>query len=286
MTQTAAFNLEAGAQASMETPASSGTVASSDGTWIAYDKVGTGHPVILVDGALCHRKSGPSGAIAAELAHDFTVFTYDRRGRGESSDTAPYSVEREIEDVRALLKVAGGTAHLCGVSSGAVLALEAASRIGGITKVATYEAPFIVDDTHAPRAADLADRFEELVAQDKRGAAVKLFLKTVGAPSMMVTVMSLTPVWKRLKEVAHTLPYDFRILGDTGAGKPLPVSRWANVTMPTLVMDGGKSPEYMRNSQRALAGVLPSASLRTVEGQSHIIKKKLFAPVLIEFFKS
>lgn len=274
-------------------PASSGTsaavnhsVTSADGTRIAYDQVGAGRPVILVDGALCHRNFGPLGKVAAELAQDFTVFTYDRRGRGESSDTAPYSVEREVEDLQALINAAGGSAYVCGVSSGAVLALDAANRLSGITKVAAYEAPFIVDDTHSPRPADLNDRMDALVAQNKRGAAVKLFMKTVGAPAFMVTAMSLTPVWGKLKKVAHTIPYDFRILGDTGAGKPLPASRWANVRIPALVMDGGKSPEYMRNSQRALAGVLPSASHRTLEGQTHMVKEKVLAPVLIEFFNS
>lgn len=242
--------------------------------------------MILIDGALCHRNFGPMGKVAAELAQDFTAINYDRRGRGESSDTAPYSVEREIEDIQALVNAAGGSAHLCGISSGAVLALEAANRLSGIVKVLAYEAPLIVDDTHAPRPADLNDRMDALVAQNKRGAAVKLFMKTVGAPSIMIAAMSLTPVWTKLKKVAHTIPYDFRILGDTGAGKPLPASRWAHVKVPVLVMDGGKSPDYMRNSQRALAAVLPSASYRTVEGLTHMVKEKLLAPVLIEFFKS
>jgi pimeloyl-ACP methyl ester carboxylesterase len=261
-----------------------GTVVSNDGTTIAFTRTGDGPPVILVDGALCHRKFGPSSDLAAQLAGHFTVYAYDRRGRGESTDTAPYSVEREIEDIEALIKEAGGSACVYGISSGAVLALDAAARLGGIRKVAVYEAPFIVDDTHPARPDDYLDRMDGLIAAGRRSDAVKLFMRTVGAPRIAIAAIRLTPPWRKLKAVAHTLPYDFRVLGDTGAGKPLPTDRWATVNVPTLVMDGGKSPDYMRNATRALADVVPNARYRTLEGQTHMLKPQAVAPVLVEFF--
>jgi pimeloyl-ACP methyl ester carboxylesterase len=257
---------------------------SKDGTSIAYDKKGTGPAVILVDGALCYRASGPMEPLAALLVDNFTVFTYDRRGRGASGDTQPYAVEREVEDIEALLKEAGGTAFIYGISSGAALALEAASRLKGIQKLALYEAPFIVDDTHPARPDDYLARLDGLIAANKRGDAVKLFMKTVGAPSIMVNLMRFTPVWSKLTAIAHTLAYDFRVLGDTGSGKPLPAGRWDAATMPTLVMDGGKSPTYMRNAQRAIADVLPKADYRTLAGQTHMLSAEAVAPVLKEFF--
>jgi pimeloyl-ACP methyl ester carboxylesterase len=260
------------------------TVRSKDGTKIAYDKKGTGAALILIDGALSYRASGPSEPLAALLTDNFTVFTYDRRGRGESGDTLPYAVEREVEDIEALLKEAGGEAYVYGTSSGAALALEAASRLNGIKKLALYEAPFIVDNTHAPRPENLIEQAESLIAQNKRGDAVKLFMKTVDVPMLMINLMRFAPFWKKLTAVAHTIPYDFRILGDTGAGKPLPKGRWAAATMPTLVMDGGKSPTYMRNSQKAISQVLSNAAYRTLEGQTHMLNAEALAPVLKEFF--
>lgn len=135
---------------------------SKDGTAIAFDRIGNGPPVILIDGALCYRGMGQSGQLAKLLAQRFTVFTYDRRGRGGSGDTAPYDVEREIEDVAAILSEAGGTAFVWGMSSGAVRALEAANRFGGIRKLALYEAPFIVDDSRRSTEDDW-DRIGEAV---------------------------------------------------------------------------------------------------------------------------
>jgi pimeloyl-ACP methyl ester carboxylesterase len=260
------------------------TVTSQDGTTIAYTVSGQGPAVILVDGAMCYRASGPAGPLAERLAPDYTVYIYDRRGRGESGDNQPYSVEREVEDIDALVRAAGDTAYLYGISSGAVLALEAAARLDGIRKLAVYEPPFIVDDTHEPRPADYLDRMDGLIAEGRRGDAVKLFMRTVGVPGFGIAMMRLMPVWKKLTGIAHTLPYDFRVLGDTGAGKPLPADRWASAKLPTLVMDGGKSPAYMRNGVRQLAGILPDASYRTLPGQTHLLKPDAVAPVLREFF--
>lgn len=259
-------------------------VLSKDGTAIAFDRLGQGPPVILLDGALCYRGMGPSGQLAKHLAQHFTVFTYDRRGRGESGDTAPYAVEREVEDIAALLTEAGGTAFVWGMSSGVVLALEAANRLSGIKKLALYEAPFIVDDSRSTTQRDWG-RIGEAVAADRRGEGVKLFLKSVGVPRLFIALMPLMPGWSKLKAVAHTLPYDGAIVQDNQRGEPLPVSRWASVTVPSLVLDGGKSPAWMRNANRSLASVLPNAQYRTLEGQTHMLNAKAHAPVLVEFFK-
>jgi pimeloyl-ACP methyl ester carboxylesterase len=261
------------------------TALSRDGTPIAYTRSGDGPPVIVVDGALCYRASGPSGPLAAELAPLFTVLTYDRRGRGESGDAAGYAVEREVEDIEALINEAGGWAYVYGSSSGAVRALEAAARLEGVRKLALYEAPFVVDDSGPVRPDDYLDRLDALVAGDRRAAAVSMFMRTVGVPAVVVAMMRLMPAWPKLKRVAHTLPYDFRVLGDTGSGRPLPADRWASVTAPALVMDGGKSPAYLRNGMRALAEVLVVAEYRTLEGQTHLLKPRAVAPVLVDFFR-
>jgi pimeloyl-ACP methyl ester carboxylesterase len=262
-----------------------GKAFSKDGTAIAFDRIGKGPPVILIDGALCYRSMGQSWQLAELLAQHFTVFTYDRRGRGGSGDTVPYAVEREVEDIATLLSEAGGAAFVWGMSSGAVLALEAANRLSGIKKLALYEAPFIVDDTRPTTGGDW-DRISAAVAADRRSDAVKLFLKSVGVPGFVRALMPLMiPMWSKLKAVAHTLPYDGAIVRDNQRGKPLPVSRWASVTIPTLVMDGGNSPAWVRHANRSLASVLPNAQCRTLQGQTHMLKPKAHAPTLLEFFK-
>jgi pimeloyl-ACP methyl ester carboxylesterase len=259
-------------------------VLSKDGTAIAFDRIGNGPPVILVDGALCYRGMGQSGQLAELLKRHCTVFTYDRRGRGGSDDTAPYALEREVEDIAALLSEAGGAAFVWGTSSGAVLALEAANRLSGIEKLALYEAPLIVDDCRSTTEDDWV-RIGAAVAADRRSEAVKFFLKSVGVPGFFIALMRLLPMWSKLKAVAHTLPYDGAIVKDNQRGKPLPASQWASVTVPTLVMNGGKSPVWMRNANRSLASILPNAQYRTLEGQTHMLKPKAHAPMLVEFFK-
>jgi pimeloyl-ACP methyl ester carboxylesterase len=262
------------------------TTRSKDGTPIAFDRVGNGPPVIFVDGALCYRASGPSGPVAARLADHFTVFTYDRRGRGDSGNTAPYAVDREVEDIVALIKEAGGTAFLCGASSGAALALEAAARGAGVTKLALYEAPFIVDDSHPPTSSDFPLRLNEAIASGRRGDAVRMFLKLVGVPAVFVALMRFLPAWPKLIAVAHTLPYDIIITLGYQQGRPLPAAHWAGATMETLVVDGGKSPAWMRNAMHALADVLPNAKYRTLPGQTHMVNARALVPVLVEFFSA
>jgi pimeloyl-ACP methyl ester carboxylesterase len=220
------------------------------------------------------------------MARHFTVYTYDRRGRGDSGDTAPYAVEREVEDIDALIKEAGGSAFVYGISSGAGLALEAANRGLAVRKLALYEAPFIVDDTREPIPADFVQQLERLLAADRRSDAVRLFMKAVGVPAFFVALMRFMPAWSKLKGVAHTLPYDLTIVSDNQRGRPLPVTRWTSATVPTLVVAGGKSPAWMRNAMQSLARVLPSAKHYTLEGQTHMVSAKALAPVLAEFFAS
>jgi pimeloyl-ACP methyl ester carboxylesterase len=259
-------------------------VRSKDGTLIAVDQHGDGPPIILVDGALCYRASGPMGPLAAALAPHFKVFTYDRRGRGDSGNTTPYAIEREVEDIEALINEAGGSASVYGISSGAALALEAANCGLAIDKLALYEAPFIVDASRPPVPADVVTQLNDLIAADRRGDAVRLFMRLVGVPTVFVTLMRLMPAWSKLTAVAHTLPYDMTIMKDNQRGKPLPARRWASIRVPTLVMDGGKSPAWIRNAMRALGEVLPNAQRRTLDGQNHMIKAAPLAPVLTEFF--
>jgi hypothetical protein len=254
---------------------------SADGTRIAYEVSGTGPALVLVDGALCQRSMGHARPLARQLSPSFTVHAYDRRGRGESGpgETA-YDVEREIEDLAAVIAAAGGHAHLFAASSGVVLALEAARRGLPGVRLALYEAPFIVDDTHAPNDPDLPARLRSLVDDGKRGDAVRVFLRTAGAPAPMVAVMRLTPVWRKLTGVAHTLAYDLSMVIDHEQGRPLPAGIYDAVSQPTLVIAGGKSPAYLRNAQAAIADAVPDARLETLPGQTHMIRAKATAPVV------
>jgi pimeloyl-ACP methyl ester carboxylesterase len=261
-------------------------VKSKDGTAIAYEQSGQGQPILLVDGALCSRKFGPSPILAPILAKHFTVFTYDRRSRGESADTLPYAVEREIEDLGVLLQKAGESACVFGVSSGAALAFLAAAKGLPIRKLALYEAPFVVDK-NGPDFEKLWPQIDEAMLAGKPSAAVKAFLKAVGVPSFVVAVMSLFPLWHKMKVVAHTLRYDGAIVKPYQKNRPLPASEWANIKTPTLVMDGGKSPAWMRNGMKSLSEILPNAKYLTLEGQTHDAAKAgpALEPVLKEFFR-
>jgi pimeloyl-ACP methyl ester carboxylesterase len=261
-------------------------ILSNDGTAIAFERTGRGPALVFVDGAMCYRASGPSRSLATALAGHFTVFTYDRRGRGDSSDSGPYDVQREVDDLDAVIREAGGQAVVLGVSSGAALALEAANRGVPMTRLALYEAPFIVDDTRPAVSDEFVSQLSATLASGHRSAAVKMFMKLVGVPGIFIMLMRVMPAWPKLTAVAHTLPYDLTIVGPYQKGRPLPATRWRGATMPTLVMDGGKSPAWMRNATRALASVLPNSTYRTLDGQTHMIKPKALAPPLIEFFKT
>lgn len=262
-------------------------VHSSDGTAIAFDRTGDGPSVIMVSGAFSYRHFPKTVQIAELLSKDFTVINYDRRGRGDSGDTPPYAIEREIEDIQALIDAAGGSAYVWGMSSGAVLSLRAAAAGLNIKKLALYQPPFVVDDSGPLPPADFAQRLDEMIAADRRSEAVKFFMtKGMGAPAFFINLMRLFPVWKRLKAVAHTLPYDFAIMGDTVWGKPLSAEQWSAVTVPTLVMDGEKSPKRARHAAAAISQVLPEAQHTTLKGQGIDVAPTAIAPATAQFFKS
>lgn len=262
------------------------SVTSRDGTTIAFERTGDGPPVVLVAGALSDRSD--TSKLAALLAPHFTVINYDRRGRGASGDTPPYAVERECEDIEALVKEVGGSASLFGSSSGAVLALEAATRGVGVERLALFEPPLVVSERHAAREEDLADRVGEALGAGGRGKAVALFMRrAVGVPTAGVWMMRLMRrTWANLEAMAHTIPYDLAIMDGYRRGGPLPAERWASVAVPTLVLDGAKSPEHLRAAGSALADGLPSAEHRTLEGVSHasvVMAPTKLLPALLEF---
>ncbi len=260
---------------------------SADGTQIAYEVTGEGPALVLVDGALCSREMGPSRGLAAALAGDFRVVAYDRRHRGESGPGASsYGTEREVEDLAAVIEAAGGSAHVFGASSGGALALEAARAGVPIERLAVYELPFILDDTRPGNDPQLPRQVEALVSEGRRGDAVKTFMRTVGAPAPMIAMMRLMPVWKKLTGVAHTLPYDLSLVIEHEQGRPLPDGYYDAVSAETLVIAGGKSPEYMRNAQAAIAEAVPNARLEVLSGQTHMIKAKVVGPVLAEFLSA
>lgn len=266
------------------------TTTSADGTTIAYDVTGTGPALVLVDGAMCYRDFGPSKELADALADRFTVYRYDRRGRGGSNIAKPAAagtmeaVEQEVADLGAVIEAAGGHAHLLGQSSGAFLALEAARAGLPIDKILAYEAPLILDDTHRPNDADLAQQVQKLVEKGKRAAAVELFMRTVGMPLVAVKIMRLTPAFKKLTPVAHTLAYDLGMCVPFQQGVPLPGGYFKNVSVPVLSVAGSKSPAYMTNAQQAIAKAVPDGRYVVLDGQNHMVEASALAPVAAEFF--
>jgi pimeloyl-ACP methyl ester carboxylesterase len=263
------------------------TVPSKDGTKIAFDKVGSGPAVILVNGAMSYRAFNPTMAQLAELlGKHFTVYNYDRRGRGDSGDTKPFAKEREIEDLQALIEDAGGKAMVFGISSGGAVVLETAAATPGITKVAVYEVLFIVDDNRQP-LLNYAEHTAKLVADGKLDELVEYFVtQVVGIPAEYAAGMKQDQgMWGGMLAIAPTIPYDAAFVGEFMQGKPLPADHWAKVTVPVLVADGGASDAWLHNGAEALAKVLPDASRQTLEGQTHQVDAKVLAPVLSDFFK-
>jgi pimeloyl-ACP methyl ester carboxylesterase len=254
------------------------TVTSKDGTTIAFDRMGEGPPVILVCGGSTDRMA--NAAIAENLAPHLTVLNYDRRGRGDSGDTPPYAIEREVEDIDALIPEAGGSAFLYGTSSGAVLALEAAASGLSITKLALWEPPFVLDETRRPPADQVA-QYDKMVGEGRRGDAVEYFMtKVVGMPAEFVAQARNAPFWAAQEALAHTLAYDATIMGDYS----LPTERAASVKVPTLVLAGGADFPWMRETAQALADALPDAQTGTLEGQGHDVDPTVLARALVEFF--
>lgn len=260
------------------------TVTSKDGTRIAYDRQGEGPTVLLVAGALGHRKFKKMEELAELLSERCTVINYDRRGRGDSTEVKPYALEREFDDIQALIDTEG-PASLWGWSSGGALALRAAASGVPVERISVYEVPFMVDPSGRLPVRDYGERMDQLIAADDRSGAVKLFMQgAMGMPGPMVAAMRLLPIWKQLKANAHTLPYDWAALGHhTMYGAPLDPKEWAAVRVPVQVVTGSKSPAELQKGSRALAEVLPDAELHELEGVSHNLKMKRLAPVLGEF---
>jgi pimeloyl-ACP methyl ester carboxylesterase len=255
-------------------------VRSKDGTTIAYERSGNGPALILVDGALCSRAFGPSPKLAPLLAAHFTVYAYDRRGRGQSGDTHPYAPAREVEDIAALIEAAGGSACLLGLSSGGALALEAAASGLPVNKVIAYEPPY-VDDSGQRGGAVYEAHLKRLVAEGNRGGAVKYFMKDmVGAPAPMVVMMRLLPwIWRKLEAVAHTLPYDAGVMTTFR----IPRARFASIGVPVLVMHGSKTDPRLKEAARTIVDVIPVARHRELAGQTHNVKPDVLTPAVVEF---
>ena len=259
------------------------TVTSKDGTTIAYDRVGDGPALVLVSGASVDR--GGDAGFVPPFAENFTVYNYDRRGRGDSGDIRPYAVAREVEDLEAVIDAAGGRACVYGISSGAVLAVDAARRLPDkITKLAIYEPPCVVDDSRAPWRPDYLDQVTRLVASGRRGAAVKLWMRQAAAlPAPLIALTRVLPAWARLCAAAETIVQDGQVMAGTGAGCPLPGERF-RVEVPTLVIDGAKSPHWLHQSADAFGALLPNARRQTLAGQTHFVKPAAIAPALTRFF--
>lgn len=256
------------------------TVTSKDGTKIAYDKVGRGPPVILVLGALNSRKSGAK--LASLLAPRFTVISYDRRGRGDSTDSAPYSSQREVEDVAALIDEVGGHACLYGHSSGGAIALQVAVKLRRrVRKLAIYEPPYALDVDARKAAREYDKQLKKLLASGRNSDAVALFMKAVGVSGKQIQAIMRMPMWRGLEAMAPTLAHESAVLGQ---GHSLPTALLAGVTTPTLIMHGGAGAPSMRDAAQALSQAIPHARLRTLAGQTHGVRPKVLAPVLEEFF--
>ena len=258
-------------------------VTSADGTRIAYDRQGAGPLLLLVGGAFSER--GDGAGLAALLAGHFTVICHDRRGRGGSTDTQPYALAREVEDIATLLALAPG-GRVYGHSSGAVLTLHAALALPKmIERLALYEPPFIVDDSRAPMPADLGARLNAaLAAGDRDGAAALFLTEAVGVPAGAMSHVRHAPSWPGQLALAHTLPYELVVLGDMANGTAAPLARFAGVHAHTLVIDGGASAPWAHHGADAIAAVLPHAARRTLAGQGHGADPAVLAPALLEFF--
>lgn len=263
---------------------------SVDGTRIAMDVVGSGPALILVGGAFSFRRWKGFVRLAASLAPSFTVYGYDRRGRGDSGaisssgeDTGS-TVELEIADLAAVARHAGDPAHVFGMSSGGVLALRATADGLPARSLTVYQPPFVVSPDGRVPPADFGPRLAELIAADRRSAAVHYFMTTgMGAPPFVVRLMRLAPFWKALTAVAHTLPADHAVMGDTLGGRPLDGDPWRMISAPTLVLDGSRSPAGAGLAADQLADRLPNADRRTLAGQGHNVAMPALADAITTF---
>ena len=260
------------------------TITSKDGTPIGYDTVGEGPPLILVDGATAYRAVGQTAAELARLvaAGGRSVAHYDRRGRGESGDTLPYAPEREYEDLEALIQEVGGEASVFGMSSGAVLAAEAAARGVAMEKLVMYEPPMRVDSS-VPPTPDYVETIDGIIKDGEPGDAMAYFMAMVGMPEEEIAGFRQTPIFPAFQSVEHTLAYDGRIMAPFSLGEPIPPGTWDAALQPTLVIDGGDSPAWFASAAQAAVDALPIAERRTLPGQTHQFEPEVLAPVLLEF---
>lgn len=254
-------------------------IQTNDGTVIAFDQIGHGPPIIVVAGAACDR--AVDAPIAEALARHFTVFNYDRRGRGDSTDTLPYSVTREVHDIRAMLDAAGGSASVLGLSSGAALAAEAAASGLPVDSLIMWEPPFSTDPDGPRRASEYSERLAELLAGDRRDDALAHFMKQAGIPDGMIDEIRRSPFWQVGLRLAHTLAYDAAIMAD-GA---IPAGRFGEIAAPTLVLAGSESPEPLRHAAAQAAAAIPGARVDVLDGQDHNVAGAAIAPVVAEFVR-
>jgi pimeloyl-ACP methyl ester carboxylesterase len=263
------------------------SVISKDGTEIVYDKSGSGEVLILVAGALGYRSFHLQQHLAELLSAHFTVVNYDRRGRGDSGDTQPYAVDREIEDIEALIDAEGGSAYVYGVSSGAILALEAAERLSGkIPKLALYEPPLILDGSRPPLPQDYVEQLNAAISSGRRDQALEIFMtQALLIPAEYLAPMKSSPMWNDFLAVAHTLAYDGMISRDVMAGKPLPPGKWSRVSSTAVIMTGELSEPFFHEAANMLADRLPNGKCQTLSGQGHDVAPDAIAPALAEFFK-
>jgi pimeloyl-ACP methyl ester carboxylesterase len=258
------------------------TVTSADGTRISYDSVGEGPPLVLVAGATQYRAVDETTPKLQALLADggFTVINYDRRGRGESGDTLPYAPEREFEDLGALVAAAGGKAAVFGMSSGAILAVEAAAHGVAMSSLVMYEPPCLLDHDGPEPIDDYIETVDGFTG--KPGDAMAYFLEVAGGmPPEAIEQFRASPAWPAFEAVGHTIRYDARIMDPFGRGEPIPPGRWDAAIQPTLVVAGGDSPAWMQGAAAKVAAALPRAELRTIPGQTHQFDPAALAPVLL-----
>lgn len=252
-------------------------VISKDGTSIVYDRTGAGPAVILVTGGL--DDGSENAPLAAELTRDFTVFNYARRGRGKSGDNPPYALEREIEDIAALVERAGGKAHLYGVSSGGALVLEAALAGVRADRLAVYEVPYDVAESTPAQQREYVERLTTLLGQGRRGDALELFMQLAGSPDEQIQHARSSPMWPGLEALAHTLAYDAACLRD----RQPPIARLATIQQPTMIATGGAAGPF-EVAADAMARAIPQGERVVLDGQSHVVDPKAIASVLARFF--
>lgn len=251
-------------------------LVSPDGTVLAMDQLGSGPPLVLVSGAACDRRQ--DAPIAAALARHFTVLTYDRRGRGESTEVLPFAVEREIEDLGALLDAAGSPAVVVGMSSGAALATRAAAGGLPIRLLVMWEVPYVIDDAAVERASRYSATLRERLDAGDRAGAVTAFLQQVGMPEEAIAGMSRSPGWQAMLDIAPTLAYDDAAMGD---GR-IPHQMLARIDAPALVLAGGESPGWFRSVAREVAAAIPRGRYGELPGQTHAVAADALAAAVSE----